>query len=126
MTTPDVTNDDLGEPTWRIALFYPQQGGWTEADYFELQGGPLVEYDDGCVEVLEIKPIEYAKPGIREFWLVDPESRTVTIHHARDGRYESILYDEHATAKSTVIPGFELPVAPILAAASAGPGPDSA
>ncbi len=204
MTTPEVTKTDPGEPTWRIALFYPQQGGWTEADYLSLQGGPLVEYDNGCVEVLdmptkehqrivqflfvafqqfvlshrlgevfiaplpvrlwprkfrepdviflgsgreetdgypdgadlvvevvspgaenrrrdlEIKPVEYAKAGIREFWLVDPESRMVTIHRSRDDRYESIRYDEHATAKSTVLPGFELPVAPVLAAA-AGP-----
>lgn len=202
MANLEVSKTDLGEPTWRIALFYPQQGGWTEADYLALQGGPLVEYDDGCVEVLdmptkehqrivqflfvafqqfvlshhlgevfiaplpvrlwprkfrepdvlflaagreetdgypdgadlvvevvspgaenrrrdmEIKPIEYATAGIREYWLVDPESRTVTVHQLRGDQYEPILYDEQATAKSIVIPGLEIPVTPILAAAT--------
>jgi len=34
-----------GEPAWRIALFFPQQGGWTESDHLNLDGGPLVEFD---------------------------------------------------------------------------------
>ena len=36
-----------GEPAWRIALFYPEQGEWTESDYLNLDGGPLVELESG-------------------------------------------------------------------------------
>ena len=43
-----------GEPAWRVALFFPEQGGWTEADYWALEGGPLVEYDSGYIEVLDL------------------------------------------------------------------------
>jgi Uma2 family endonuclease len=50
-----------GEPAWEVALFYPRQGGWTEADYFELNSGPLVEYDDGCIEVLDLPTKEHQR-----------------------------------------------------------------
>ena len=87
---PEGGNIELGEPTWRVALFSPQQGGWTEAGDLALAGGPLVEYDDGCIE---IKPIESTKAGIREYWVVDPESRTVTFHEPRGDHYEPIRYE---------------------------------
>ena len=38
MTTPEGCKTGLGEPTWRITLFSPQQGGWTEADDLALAG----------------------------------------------------------------------------------------
>jgi Uma2 family endonuclease len=41
-----------GEPPWEIALLYPLQGGWTESDYLELGTNHLVEFSDGCIEVL--------------------------------------------------------------------------
>jgi Uma2 family endonuclease len=50
-----------GQPAWRIALFYPPQGSWTETDYLELEGGPLVEFDSGCVEVLDMPTKEHQR-----------------------------------------------------------------
>jgi Uma2 family endonuclease len=41
-----------GEPPWEIALLYPVQGSWTESDYLELGTNRLVEFSDGCIEVL--------------------------------------------------------------------------
>jgi len=61
---PDPSTDfspDVGQPAWKVALFYPEQGGWTEADYFELEGGPLVEYDQGCIEVLDLPSKEHQR-----------------------------------------------------------------
>jgi Uma2 family endonuclease len=50
-----------GEPAWRIALFFPQQGGWTESDYLNLEGGPLVEFESGFVEVLDLPTKEHQR-----------------------------------------------------------------
>lgn len=50
-----------GEPAWRIALFYPEQGGWTETDYLNLDGGPLVEFESGFVEVLDLPTKEHQR-----------------------------------------------------------------
>lgn len=41
-----------GEPPWEIALLYPLQGSWTESEYLQLGTNHLVEFSDGCIEVL--------------------------------------------------------------------------
>ena len=52
----------VGDPVWMLALFYPPQGSWTEEDYFRLEAaGRLVEFDQGCVEVLEMPTIEHQR-----------------------------------------------------------------
>jgi Uma2 family endonuclease len=190
-----------GQPAWRVALFYPEQGGWTEDDYFALDGGPLVEFDEGHVEVLdlptkehqrmaqflflllhhfvaghklgevfmaplpvrlwprkfrepdvvfvaterhetdgypdgadlvmeivspgaenrrrdmEIKPLEYARASIAEYWAVDPESQSITVHTLVADRYESTQYGPADTIRSNRLPGLNVSVAQTLAAA---------
>jgi Uma2 family endonuclease len=41
-----------GEPAWDVALLFPRQGHWTEAEYLALDTNQLVELSDGCLEVL--------------------------------------------------------------------------
>lgn len=41
-----------GEPAWDIALLYPRQGDWSEAEYLALDSNRFVEFVDGCIEVL--------------------------------------------------------------------------
>lgn len=187
-----------GEPAWRIALFYPEQGGWTEIDYLNLDGGPLVEFDSGFVEVLDlptkehqrivqflfvllrqfvvsnrigevfvaplpvrlspgkfrepdivfvnrergeykgvpdgadlvvevvsassdgrrrdtqIKVSEYAAAGIAEYWIIDPEDRTVTVHHLVNGDYASSVFRSGDAATSLRLPEFSVSVADVL------------
>jgi Uma2 family endonuclease len=50
-----------GEPAWRIALFYPEQGSWSEDEYLSLEGGPLVEFEYGFVEVLDLPTKEHQR-----------------------------------------------------------------
>jgi Uma2 family endonuclease len=40
------------QPTWDIALLYPDQGNWREFDYLDLDTNQLVELVDGKLEVL--------------------------------------------------------------------------
>jgi Uma2 family endonuclease len=41
-----------GEPVWDVALWYPPQGYWSEADYVSLCPDWLVEFNNGIVEFL--------------------------------------------------------------------------
>jgi Uma2 family endonuclease len=41
-----------GEPAWELALLFPPQGEWTEAEYLALETNHLIELSDGCLEVL--------------------------------------------------------------------------
>src|SRR5579862_9280098 len=41
-----------GEPFWEIAYLYPTQGDWSEQDYLSLGTNHMVEFSDGCLEML--------------------------------------------------------------------------
>jgi Uma2 family endonuclease len=51
----------LGEPAWDMARFYPVQGAWSESDYLSvaLNENWLIEFTDGCVEILPMPTIEH-------------------------------------------------------------------
>jgi Uma2 family endonuclease len=53
---PEAT--DNGPPTWAVAYLFPDQGSWTEAEYFRLEssceGVPRIELIDGRLEVLPV------------------------------------------------------------------------
>jgi Uma2 family endonuclease len=53
-TVDQLLPSKRGEPAWNIALLYPRQGQWTEAEYLALNTKRLVELVDGCLEVLPV------------------------------------------------------------------------
>lgn len=193
-----------GSPTWEMAYFFPPQGSWAEEDYLSLGTAWMIEFEDGCIEVLpmptvahqrivdylaaelkayfkririggdvltaplpirlragkfrepdvvylrpgrivrpdeqpdgadlvmevvsdgdrnrerdlQTKRSEYAAAGIDEYWIVDPQTRTITVLVAQDG-----VYRIHAecrageVATSATFAGFQLDVSTVLAAA---------
>lgn len=51
---------------------------------------------------------EYQKAGVREYWIVDPQSEAVEVHrHGRHGKYERIS-EKEGKIHSTVLRGFYL------------------
>ena len=47
-----MTTHAESEPAWDIARLFPDQGAWSEEEYFALPGDGLVEYSHGRIEVL--------------------------------------------------------------------------
>ncbi len=102
--------------TWEIARLFPEQGLWTEADYWGLdashQGFPLVELSDGHVEVL---PMPTQTHQLLIDFIVDALKAHARIHapgvvlfsgmrvRLREGRYREpdIVYmkAEHAARR---------------------------
>lgn len=52
--TPAASPDQLLEPVWDLALLFPAQGAWTEAEYMALETNHLVEFSNGHLEVLRM------------------------------------------------------------------------
>jgi Uma2 family endonuclease len=67
--SPASRFSQLGEPPWDVALLYPLQGSWTERDYLELGTNRLVEFSDGCIEVLPM-PTKLHQRIVRLLFLV--------------------------------------------------------
>ncbi len=64
MSQPDplILNDmQIGQPAWRMALLFPAQGSWTEQEYLALDAGRQIEFDRGCVEVLDMPTKEHQR-----------------------------------------------------------------
>lgn len=68
---------------------------------------------------LGIKRDLYDRIGVREYWLIDPDRNTVTIHRrAADGSFPLVETLERALdsiLKSPLLPGFSLDVSDLLA-----------
>ncbi len=57
----------------------------------------------------------YERFGVREFWLADPNNRTVEIFTFSENAYRLHGFaDEESKATSTVLPGFEVDVAKLM------------
>lgn len=58
----------------------------------------------------------YAKSGVREYWVVDPQVQTVEVFNLQDSRYEQVgRWKLGERASSRVLKGFEIDVANIFA-----------
>src|ERR1700730_2898967 len=54
---PVIPVSKKGEPTWEVALLFPPQGEWSEAEYLALDTNHLVELADGFLELLPMPTI---------------------------------------------------------------------
>ena len=51
----------------------------------------------------------YERAGVREYWIVDPETKIVTVHLLEGGRYHSpVAYTEKATVPASIWKDFSI------------------
>jgi Uma2 family endonuclease len=120
-----VEHHGLGEvfgPNFRIRV---RQGLWRVPDllFVARERAHLIKetYLDGAPDlVMEIvspdsvardwreKYLDYEQAGVREYWVIDPQSRRVDVYHlGESGRYEALPLKE-GIYHSTVVIGFFL------------------
>ena len=51
---------------------------------------------------------KYLHAGVREYWIVDPDSKTIVVNILENGRYYSTAYDETATIPVHILEGCEI------------------
>lgn len=61
------------------------------------------------------KHTEYAARGIAEYWIIDPQRQQVTLCLWVDGQYEDTVYQGDDPISSSVVSGFALSAAQVLA-----------
>ncbi len=97
---------------------------------------PSVEYPEKLDLVVEVvskgdearrrdyedKRADYARAGISEYWIVDPEDRVITLLGLVDGKYETIgAYRAGEIANSRYLNGFTIDVTAVFALADRKP-----
>ena len=64
------------------------------------------------------KTVEYARAGVREYWIVDSHGQTVEVFILREGAYVLLgRWEEGEEARSEVLAGFRVAVNDVLALA---------
>lgn len=72
----------------------------------------------GRLRDLKTKRAEYAKAGIPEYWIVDPQHQVITVLTLADGQYsEHGVFGIGEMARSVLLPTFSISVAETFAAA---------
>jgi Uma2 family endonuclease len=62
------------------------------------------------------KRVDYAKAGIAEYWIVDPERNEVSMLVLQGAEYtESAVFGMNDVIRSTALPGFEIAVSKVFA-----------
>jgi len=81
---------------------------WDGADLvMEVVSGSAKDRESDLV----IKRREYAEAGIPEYWLVDPETETITVLHLEGDQYaEHGVFERGTIATSVLLPGFTVDV----------------
>jgi Uma2 family endonuclease len=84
------------------------------------EGGP-----DVVVEILSpttrgndvfLKKAAYARLGVAEYWIVDPDLGRIEVFRLKEGGYDQgLLFDRSATLSSPSFPEVAVPLAPIFA-----------
>ena len=62
-----------------------------------------------------VKFNHYKDAGVREYWIVDPESRTVSAHILKNGEYVTTAYGEGDSAPVHVLEGCVIDLADVFA-----------
>lgn len=57
----------------------------------------------------------YLDAGVREYWVVDPESRCIEVYHLKEGRYVLQAFRAGDTVQSEVLAGLAIPLPALFA-----------
>jgi Uma2 family endonuclease len=64
-----------------------------------------------------VKRAEYAALGVQEYWVIDRFQRTMTVFASQVSDSGERIISEHEVYTTSLLPGFELPLARLFAAA---------
>jgi Uma2 family endonuclease len=64
---------------------------------------------------MERKLLLYRKAGVREYWIVDPKDKHISIYTLKNGDYTLQIYSIQDIVKPGVVRGLEIPLSTIFA-----------
>jgi Uma2 family endonuclease len=65
---------------------------------------------------MERKLVLYREARVREYWVVDPKNKHISVYRLKDGGYSVRAFHAQDTAESSVLPGLEIPLSLVFPA----------
>jgi Uma2 family endonuclease len=102
----DFSDDTVFQPDIIVVL-----------DFAKIDGNSCIAAPDMVIEILSpltehidrtIKLKLYQEAGVREYWLADPETKSVQVYILENGSYTVSRYTAADTAPVSVLPGCEI------------------
>ena len=93
-------------------------------DKSKISGTGCIGAPDMVIEILSpstaahdrfLKFRTYLRAGVREYWIVDPDTKTVTVHILKNGEYTTNVYDDADSAPVHVLEGLTIELKDIFA-----------
>ena len=109
----DTADDTVVQPD--IVVIY---------DRAKISGSGCVGAPDMAIEILSpstalrdktVKLKLYQKYGVREYWIVDPDKKTMSAHVLDNGRYTSTVYNEKDNAPIHILDGCTINLVEVFA-----------
>ncbi len=85
--------------------FTPKQMQFPAPDFVAEVVSPSTEHNDRV-----IKFEDYAAHGIKEYWIIDPEKKTIEQYLLNGDTYELILKSNNGSIKSKSVNGFDIQI----------------
>ena len=85
--------------------FHSKQMQFPAPDFIVEVISPSTEHNDRV-----IKFEDYAAHGIHEYWIIDPEGKTIEQYLLKNDKYELSLKSDNGSIKSRAVSGFEIPI----------------
>ena len=85
--------------------FMPKQMQFPAPDFVAEVVSPSTEHIDRV-----IKFEDYAAHGISEYWIIDPEGKTIEQYLLKNDKYELSLKSDNGSIKCRAVSGFEIPI----------------
>ena len=92
-------------------------------DHSKIDDNGCVGAPDLIIEILSpstarhdrmVKLQQYRQAGVREYWIVDPETKTVQVCILDGGRYFTTVYADTDNAPVSVLPGCEIDLSDVF------------
>ncbi|MBW0000355.1 MAG: Uma2 family endonuclease [Verrucomicrobia bacterium] len=93
----------------RARAFTPDQSLFPVPDLVVEVLSPSTQANDRGV-----KFDDYERSGVREYWLINPERRTVEIFHCKEGRFERQGAHASGSLESLVLTRFKVEIASLF------------
>lgn len=109
LTRNDYEPDICFFGTEKAAQFTPKQMQFPAPDFVVEVLSPSTEENDRG-----LKFEDYAAHGVREYWLIDPDTQTVEQYVLQDATYHLLIKARSGTIASATVDGFDIPIRAIF------------